>query len=239
MFSHKRKHLKSMFWTKNSLFKVVITTTLIILATTLHYKSLSAFHTSDPKADYTSVSIPISAPYLGRYYEPSYNGLRLDYCYKWGQQCGYKAANQWCKAVSPNLTATDFTIGWNMPSTHVMGDNKNCTKSICDRFDMITCLDTSSTPETTSWKSKYGGTNEATYYDILYKGYPLDYCYKWGQQCGIAAADSWCKAEAGLSYKAVAYKADWDRPATYVIGDQGVCTSNKCDRITSITCRKS
>ncbi len=67
--------------------------------------------------------------------------------------------------------------------------------------------------------------------------YRLNFCLRWGEDCGEPAATAWCKAQ-GFT-KASAWKADKDIGAlfpTIVLTDKRVCAQGPCDGFEEITC---
>ena len=67
--------------------------------------------------------------------------------------------------------------------------------------------------------------------------YRLNFCLRWGVDCGEPAATAWCKAQ-GFT-KASAWKADKDIGAlfpTIVLADKRVCAQGPCDGFEEITC---
>jgi len=67
--------------------------------------------------------------------------------------------------------------------------------------------------------------------------YRLNFCLRWGVDCGEPAATAWCKAQ-GFA-KASAWKVDKDIGAlfpTIVLADKRVCAQFPCDGFEEITC---
>jgi GH25 family lysozyme M1 (1,4-beta-N-acetylmuramidase) len=76
-----------------------------------------------------------------RYYYPTINCYRLDWCYA-SSDCGYHAADAWCKAIGEPgtisyLQATD--VG---EITIQIGTGQTCNASYCDSFEYIECVTT-------------------------------------------------------------------------------------------------
>jgi len=78
-----------------------------------------------------------------------------------------------------------------------------------------------------------------TFTNPMIKGYRLDWCYQWGDQCGKPAADAWC----AMRMKAGGHAVDWKEAEdigasspTYVMGDGKICNQDFCDGFESITC---
>ena len=72
---------------------------------------------------------------------PVHEIYRLNYCLKWGKDCGEPAAKAWCSAQGFRH-ASDWKVDKNIGSlfpTIVMGDNRVCSQFVCDGFQEITC----------------------------------------------------------------------------------------------------
>ncbi len=78
---------------------------------------------------------------IATFYQPTYNGFRLDRCLNWGQMCGEPAAAAWCHAYDPAYKyAINHKIAKGVGPTYVIGDNLVCgDRATCDSFDSITC----------------------------------------------------------------------------------------------------
>ena len=69
---------------------------------------------------------------------PKYkDGTRLDLCYGFGQDCGQRPADTWCR-IQGYEKAASFTIEKASPTT-VIGNGKRCTGSICNGYKTIVC----------------------------------------------------------------------------------------------------
>ena len=64
--------------------------------------------------------------------------LGIDICLNWGTNCGQPAADRYCQ-IEGYQNATQFVVQQDTPPTWVIGDNRNCTGTFCDRFQKITC----------------------------------------------------------------------------------------------------
>jgi len=72
---------------------------------------------------------------------PVYDIYRLNYCLRWGADCGAPAAAAWCKSKGFKRAAgfkIDQNVGALFP-TFVMADKRVCAKFVCDAFREITC----------------------------------------------------------------------------------------------------
>ena len=67
--------------------------------------------------------------------------LRLDFCARWGRECGLPAADQFCRSFR-SADGVDFTvdpdIGARTP-TRTIRDGLTCDQGFCDGFSSITC----------------------------------------------------------------------------------------------------
>ncbi len=68
-------------------------------------------------------------------------GYRLDWCRRWGQNCGRGAANEYCRrrgyAHASSFTQ-DPNIGLHSP-TRIITSGQICSQNFCDGFRHITC----------------------------------------------------------------------------------------------------
>ncbi len=73
-----------------------------------------------------------------KFVNPKYKGLRLDWCYSWGAQCGAPAAKFFCKTKGyPLLKA--WGKAENIGKTRVISTDEVCNDPGCDGFTSITC----------------------------------------------------------------------------------------------------
>jgi len=82
---------------------------------------------------------PKSASELFRF--PVIKSRRLNYCYRWGNECGEPAAAAFCKEegyARARRWKRDAHIGALFP-TIVLGDDRVCDKFLCDGFEEILC----------------------------------------------------------------------------------------------------
>lgn len=99
--------------------------------------------TTDPASppDYTAIT-PLD-PIAGEkvYPIPLLNGKRIDYCYRWGAQCGKTAADKFCQAKGYKVSESfevDVDIG-ETERTWVMGDDRICGEKACDALKNVKC----------------------------------------------------------------------------------------------------
>lgn len=70
--------------------------------------------------------------------QPTVNGIRLDWCRVWGNECGKPAADAFCTSQGFR-NAADHPIDANIGRTWVMGDARECNDPNCDGFTRIVC----------------------------------------------------------------------------------------------------
>ena len=69
------------------------------------------------------------------------SGERLDYCLKWGQNCGSEAAQAYCRTQGYNI-AVEYGIETNLLQTEGLDGwvcNAGDNFADCDGFDFIVC----------------------------------------------------------------------------------------------------
>ena len=81
-------------------------------------------------------------PYTAKiFYNPMHQGYRLDWCLKWGEECGEPAAQAWCKQQRYDRAKEwkiKSDIGSSSP-TKVMIGGRVCDQAYCDGFESIAC----------------------------------------------------------------------------------------------------
>lgn len=151
------------------------------------------------------------------YKNPRWNDYRLDWCLKWGTDCGKPAADNFCmrrRWTGASDFAADPNIGATTP-TMVSSSNRVCDQSGCTGFKYITC---------------YGKIpSEQVYANPAWNDYRLDACYTWDTGCGRKAANAFCSEE-GFS-KSFYYIFDAEPSArdTLTIGTNEICDANEYD----------
>ncbi|MBN9254557.1 MULTISPECIES: hypothetical protein [unclassified Mesorhizobium] len=153
---------------------------------------------------------------------PKVGGNRLDWCFKFQNGCGEKAANAWCQDQGYK-NATSFTKAANVGLTRTIGDSSLCADSHCDSFSQITCF-----------KPPIAAMAALSYYTPTFKGLRLDWCYAWQKQCGKPAAEAFCQSKGHAGVKSF-QKAANVGGMTRLISNSQVC-DGKCDSFTSIVC---
>jgi hypothetical protein len=70
--------------------------------------------------------------------DPKVDGVALDLCRTFGNECGAPAADAWCQA-NGFLISTGHEVGQDTPPTKVIGSGEKCEDPSCDRIVSVTC----------------------------------------------------------------------------------------------------
>ncbi len=168
---------------------------------------------------------------------PTLDGYRLDWCRSWGRDCGKLAADAFCRRKGFQEAAEweeDYDIGARTP-TRIISSGKICSDRGCDGFKMIRCRGAAG-PD-----SGHGGSGPVLgrrrFLNPSIGGYRLDWCRRWGQECGKPAADAFCRSR-GFK-EAVAFQEAFDigaRTPTKIISSGKICSDSFCDGFEFIEC---
>ena len=90
------------------------------------------------KADYKPLNKPNKVAHK-RFNKPKYKGVALDWCYTWGDKCGAKSANEFCKSRGYPKGARNFVKENNVGYTKIMRTGQICNSPGCDSFLYIDC----------------------------------------------------------------------------------------------------
>jgi len=71
-------------------------------------------------------------------HNPKVNGMALDYCMKWAQNCGKPAADAWCQ-MNGYSESINYILKRGAPPTRNISTGKICNKSYCGRIVEIKC----------------------------------------------------------------------------------------------------
>jgi hypothetical protein len=157
-----------------------------------------------------------------RYSQPKYQGYHLDWCRVFEMDCGKGAADAFC-SLNRKGPATNWSK-WNNPGfeTMTIGQNSICNPSshVCDSFSFIDCQETS-----------------RTFNNPVYRGYRLDWCRIFENECGEPAANAFCKLN-GFKRSSTFNIERSPGTQTMTIGQNSICnpSSHVCDSFSYITC---
>jgi hypothetical protein len=154
-----------------------------------------------------------------RYDNPMWFDHRLDWCRRWGTQCGQPAADNYCKRnlwTGARNFEQDPNIGAAQP-TITSGSFRVCDQSLCNGFKSITC---------------YGRIANGRKYTPPQKdGHLLDTCLRGDSECGKPAADAFCRYKGFTEsfYHLVLPELVPSHLATITIGDGRIYQAEKYD----------
>jgi hypothetical protein len=173
--------------------------------------------------------------------KPKQGGLRIDWCYQYGSQCGKPAADRFCQTkgfTQSNDFVEDVDIGAASIATLVLGTGQVCNAPNCDGFTYVTCEKTDYTPPPPPGLPPGGGGETRTYQKPRLGGLRLNYCFKKGRGCdGQTAADAFCDSK-GYDDAADFQQSSPLSPLypTRYIGNGRKCTDLVCYSFAKITC---
>ncbi|OPY08109.1 MAG: hypothetical protein A4E67_01058 [Syntrophaceae bacterium PtaB.Bin038] len=71
------------------------------------------------------------------YRNPTYRNIRVDRCWRFGEECDQAAADRFCR-MNGYAGSTDWAHAAHRP-TYIIGDNRICDESFCEGFTYIRC----------------------------------------------------------------------------------------------------
>jgi len=76
------------------------------------------------------------------FHNPRINGVRLDWCRRWGKQCGRPAANAFCRrrGYSRSIAHRQAVNIGRWTQTRIIATGQICARDFCDGFRRITCI---------------------------------------------------------------------------------------------------
>ena len=161
-----------------------------------------------------------------KYTRPLWNDRRLDWCYKWGADCGKRAADNFCmrrRWTGASAFEADPNIGASSP-TIVMSTNQVCDQSNCTGFTYITCY--GKIPANRVFANP---KIPAQLEDGSIREFRLDECYNWDTGCGRQAANAFCTEEGFVRSFYYVRDASPSSVDTLTIGTYEVCDVNGYD----------
>jgi hypothetical protein len=88
---------------------------------------------------FESIKCEKKDPVYKRYNKPKYNGVALDWCYTWANNCGAKPAKEFCKSKGHARGAFNFRKDNNVGHTKLMRTGQECNSPGCDSYKYINC----------------------------------------------------------------------------------------------------
>ena len=73
-----------------------------------------------------------------RFSRPTVQGVRVDWCLVWGNECGQPAADAFCRSRG-FARAREFSQVVDVPPTVVIGSGQRCNDPVCDAIGNVTC----------------------------------------------------------------------------------------------------
>jgi hypothetical protein len=154
---------------------------------------------------------------------PRYRDDRLDWCFNWGTLCGKPAAVAFCHSRRfEDAAAFSAEVVGTSAQTRLIGSNQVCNGPKCTAFAAITC--TRPIP------------GSRVFANPVWKGYRLDACLNWGTDCGMPAADAFCRAKGFTGALDAKLDAEAGYASTRLIGTDKICTGSGCTGFQQIIC---
>ena len=159
------------------------------------------------------------------YNKPRHGDTRLDWCLTWGTDCGRPAAVDFCnrRRYADVVVFRAEKVGKSEPTT-LIGSNQVCSgHDFCTAFAYITCTGPIPT--------------ERVFANPVWKDRRLDFCLRWGADCGKPAADTFCRAK---GYSDALHAVPDAKPGyapTRVISSDHICDKPFCRGFQQIICR--
>ena len=165
------------------------------------------------------------APEEHIFIKPRWDEQRLDWCTRWGIDCGQKAADYYCRHWR-YTGAVDFdadvNIGRSAPTRTSIGEEV-CDQPFCTGFKYITCQ--GKIPQ------------ERIFVNPVWMDKRLDACVTWSTDCGKPTADAFCRSKGFTE----SFHFQLDREPGYaptrLIGSNQVCDQNFCRGFQVIICQ--
>jgi hypothetical protein len=162
------------------------------------------------------------------FWNPTYNGQRLNYCTLDSKACGLAVANKYCKLMGYEK-ANEAIIDYNVGLTNYILTRAQCKGWNCNSFTLITCTGNFSQypPKVSSYRSQRFVFPRVDHYRI-------DWCYENSRGCGQRAAYSFCRRMGYMN--AQYFKKQEHVMATKALGNGKLCFGDDCSGFSSITC---
>jgi hypothetical protein len=159
-----------------------------------------------------------------RYNQPRVNGIPVDRCSPWGENCGQGGADAFCQEQG-----FDRASAWNLyrpGRTWVIGSNQVCQGGDCQALSYVDCARNSPT-----YPGSASGGETFTFPRA--NGLPVDRCATWGENCGQGGADQFCATK---GFARAGHYETYRPGRSYVIGSRRVCEGNDCEALRRVRC---
>lgn len=170
--------------------------------------------------------------YSRTFWNPIFQGQRLNYCALLDKDCGLPVANQYCNMMGykhADKEVIDHNVG--LTKYLLAPKSKPCKGFGCNGFMLIRCV---------------GEYSRKPVSPIYYRSqafvFPrfnhsrVDWCYKDGKGCGKRAAYSFCRR---MGYAHVKdYKMQTHVSETRALGNHQLCLGVTCKGFSRITCNR-
>jgi len=155
--------------------------------------------------------------------QPRYMDDRLDWCMKWGTDCGKPVAQAFCnRRRYENATAFEAELVGRSAQTRLMGTDQVCNADNCTTFSFITCS---------------GAIGmERVFGNPTWKDYRLDVCWLGIGYCGKWSADAFCRARGFSESLDSTPDREPSNTPTRAIGNNQICEKG-CKGYQQIICK--
>lgn len=162
------------------------------------------------------------------FWQPTFHGLRLNYCSTDGMKCGDAIAQQYCQKMGYD-DVRQQTIDYSVGLTNFLVTPARCKGWQCDGFKLIRCVRQLSHHPA---KSYHYRLRQFVY--PRYEFYRVAWCYDGVHGCGRQAAYSFCRR---MGYSQVQhYAIHKGIAATKAIANQKLCFGRHCKAFKFINC---
>jgi hypothetical protein len=158
-----------------------------------------------------------------RFNLPRVNGLAVDRCSPWAENCGQGGADAFCQQQG-----YDRAYAWDLyrpGRTWVLGSERRCDGGECQGLRFVDCA-----RHNQQYPGSPSGSEVFNFPRI--QGIPVDRCAVWGEGCGQEGADRFCQTK-GFS-RAVAFQT-FRTNSSYVLGSRRTCDNN-CEAFSRVRC---
>lgn len=168
---------------------------------------------------------------------PKNGSYRLDWCYKFQNSCGARAARQYCirKGFDDQIGfRIDEDIGEETP-TRTLQDKQVCDEEYCDGFRYITCERAEEDEDEEDVEPVY---IKKTFLKPKAGALRVNYCFRPNSGCGKKAADAFCDISGYDNAISFIQSPPLGLKKTTVFLGTGQACPGFCPGFAEITCRK-